>query len=150
MPKMLLGSNISLRYKDFDISVQMNGAFGHKIFNGTSLAYMNMSSLPLYNVLAKAPAENINDQTVTDYWLESGNYLNIDYITVGWRVPLRKNRIIEAMRLSLTMNNVATITSYSGLTPIINSTNVSSTYGIDDKRSYPLYHSYTIGVSLNF
>lgn len=150
MPKMLLGSNISLRYKDFDISVQMNGAFGHKIFNGTSLAYMNMSSLPLYNVLAEAPEKNIYDQTVTDYWLESGNYLNIDYITIGWRVPLHKNRIVEALRLSLTMNNVATITSYSGLTPMINSTNVSSTYGIDDKRSYPLYHSYTLGVSVNF
>lgn len=150
MPKMLLGSNISLRYKDFDISVQMNGAFGHKIFNGTSLAYMNMGALPLYNVLAKAPKQNIYDQTVTDYWLESGNYLNIDYITIGWRVPLKKNRIVEGLRLSLTMNNVATITSYSGLTPMINSANVSSTYGIDDKRSYPLYHTYTFGVSVNF
>ena len=44
-PKMTLGSNISFRYKDFDIS-QMNGAFGHKIYNGTSLTYMNMSSSP--------------------------------------------------------------------------------------------------------
>lgn len=35
-PKMTLGSNISFRYKDFDVSLQMNGAFGHKIFNGTS------------------------------------------------------------------------------------------------------------------
>lgn len=150
LPKMLLGSNISLRYKDFDISVQMNGAFGHKIYNGTSLAYMNISSMPLYNILSNAPAQNISDQTVTDYWLENGDYLNIDYITLGWRVPLRKNKIIEAMRLSLTMNNVATITSYSGLTPMINSTSVNSTYGIDDKRSYPLYHTYTLGISLNF
>lgn len=150
MPKVLLGSNISLRYKDFDVSIQMNGAFGHKIYNGTSLAYMNVSSMPLYNILADAPAQNINDQTVTDYWLESGDYLNIDYITVGWRVPLKKNRFIEGMRLALTMNNVATFTSYSGLTPMINSTNVNSTYGIDDKRTYPLYHTYTLGVTLNF
>lgn len=150
MPKVLLGSNISLRYKDFDLSIQMNGAFGHKIYNGTSLAYMNTTSFPEYNLLAKAPAENIADQTITDYWLESGDYLNIDYITLGWRVPLPKNKIIEAMRLSLTMNNVATITSYSGLTPMINSTNVGSTYGIDDKRSYPLYHTYVLGLSLNF
>ena len=150
MPKMLIGSNISVRYHDFDISMQVNGAFGHKIFNGTSLAYMNVTSFPLYNLLAEAPKANIKDQTVTDYWLENGDYVNIDYITLGWRVPLHKNRFVESMRLSLTMNNVATITGYSGLTPMINSSNVNSTLGLDDKYSYPLFHTYTIGLSLTF
>ncbi|MBR0524390.1 MAG: SusC/RagA family TonB-linked outer membrane protein [Prevotella sp.] len=150
MPKMLIGSNISFRYHDFDISMQVNGAFGHKIFNGTSLAYMNVTSFPLYNLLAEAPKANIKDQTVTDYWLENGDYVNIDYITLGWRVPLHKNRFVESMRLSLTMNNVATITGYSGLTPMINSSNVNSTLGLDDKYSYPLFHTYTIGLSLTF
>ena len=46
MPKTLLGSNISFRYKQFDLSVQINGAFGHKIYNGTSLTYMNMGYIP--------------------------------------------------------------------------------------------------------
>lgn len=150
MPKALLGSNISLRYKQFDVSMQANGAFGHKIFNGTSLAYMNVSSFPLYNLLSEAVKANIKDQTVSDYWLERGDYLNIDYVTVGWRVPLRQNRFVESMRLSLTMNNVATLTSYSGLTPMLNSSNVNGTLGLDDKRSYPLYHTYTFSVSLNF
>lgn len=150
MPKMLIGSNISFRYHDFDISMQVNGAFGHKIFNGTSLAYMNVTSFPLYNLLAEAPKANIKDQTVTDYWLENGDYVNIDYITLGWRVPLHKNRFIESMRLSVTMNNVATITGYSGLTPMINSSNVNGTLGLDDKYSYPLFHTYTIGLSLTF
>jgi len=111
---------------------------------------MNLSSLPLYNVLSDAIGENIKDQAVSDYWLENGNYLNIDYITVAWRVPLKNNRFIERMRISLTMNNVATISSYSGLTPMINSSAVNGTLGLDDKRSYPLYHTYTLGVSLNF
>ncbi len=150
MPKMLIGSNISFRYKDFDISMQVNGAFGHKIYNGTSLAYMNVTSFPLYNLLEEAPEKNIKDQTVTDYWLESGNYINIDYITLGWRVSLHKNRFVQSMRLSLTMNNVATITGYSGLTPMINSSNVNGTLGLDDKYSYPLYHTYTLGLSLTF
>lgn len=43
MPKYYLGMNFSFRYKRFDLMTQMNGAFGHKIFNGTSLAYMNLS-----------------------------------------------------------------------------------------------------------
>lgn len=148
-PKMTLGSNISFRYKDFDISLQMNGAFGHKIFNGTTLSYMNMSNFPDYNVLAEAPARNIVDQNVTDYWLEKGDYLNFDYLTIGWNTPV-KNKYINSLRVSFSINNLATITSYSGLTPIINSYVVDNTLGIDDKRTYPPYRTYSIGMSIKF
>ena len=148
-PKMTLGSNISFRYKAFDISLQMNGAFGHKIFNGTTLSFLNMSNFPDYNVLAEAPARNIVDQNVTDYWLEKGDYLNFDYLTIGWNTPI-KNKYISSLRVSFSINNLATITSYSGLTPIINSYVVDNTLGIDDKRTYPSYRTYSIGVSIKF
>ena len=148
MPKAMLGSNISFRYRAVDISVQVNGAFGHKIFNGTALTYMNMDSLPYYNVLAEAPQYKISDQTVTDYWLEKGDYLNIDYITLGWNVPIKG--IIRHLRLSFSVNNVATITAYSGLTPMINSSVVGSTFGLDDKVSYPVYRAYTAAISIQF
>ena len=148
-PKMTLGSNISFRYKTFDISLQMNGAFGHKIFNGTTLSFLNMSNFPDYNVLAEAPARNIVDQNVTDYWLEKGDYLNFDYLTIGWNTPI-KNKYISSLRVSFSINNLATITSYSGLTPIINSYVVDNTLGIDDKRTYPPYRTYSIGVSIKF
>ncbi len=148
-PKMTLGSNISFRYKAFDISLQMNGAFGHKIFNGTTLSFLNMSNFPDYNVLAEAPARNIVDQNVTDYWLEKGDYLNFDYLTIGWNTPVR-NKYISSLRVSFSINNLATITSYSGLTPIINSYVVDNTLGIDDKRTYPPYRTYSIGVSIKF
>lgn len=148
-PKMTLGSNISFRYKAFDISLQMNGAFGHKIFNGTTLSFLNMSNFPDYNVLAEAPARNIVDQNVTDYWLEKGDYLNFDYLTIGWNTPI-KNKYISSLRVSFSINNIATITSYSGLTPIINSYVVDNTLGIDDKRTYPPYRTYSIGVSIKF
>lgn len=148
-PKATLGSNISLRYKHFDVSVQLNGAFGHKIYNGTSLSYLNMSSFPDYNVLSDAPQRNIVDQNVTDYWLERGDYLNIDYLTLGWNVPVR-SRYVSALRLSCSVNNLATITGYSGLTPMINSYVVNNTLGIDDKRSYPPYRTYSLSVSIQF
>ena len=148
-PKMTLGSNISFRYRDFDISLQMNGAFGHKIYNGSALTYMNMASFPDYNVMRKAPAQNIKDQTATDYWLEKGDYLNFDYLTVGWNVPVR-SKFISALRLSLSVNNLATITSYSGITPMINSYVVDNTLGVDDKRAYPAYRSYSFGLSIQF
>jgi hypothetical protein len=150
MPKVLVGTNVSFRYKDFDISMQVNGAFGHKLFNGTSLTYMNVASFPLYNILEDAPRANIKDQAITDYWLERADYVNIDFITLGWQVPLRSARFIQSMRLSLTMDNVLTLTGYSGLTPMLNSSALSNTLGIDDKRSYPLYHTYSIALSLNF
>jgi TonB-linked SusC/RagA family outer membrane protein len=147
-PKAMLGSNISFRIRSFDVSMQVNGAFGHKIFNGTALTYMNMGSMPFYNVLSEAPEYNISDQTVTDYWLEDGDYVNIDYITLGWNIPVRG--AVRNLRVSVSVNNLATFTGYSGLTPMINSTVVNSTFGLDDKGSYPIYRSYTAAFSIQF
>lgn len=150
-PKMFLGTNISFRYKDFDITLQMNGAFGHKIYNGTALTYMNMASFPDYNVMKDAPKAKIYDQTATDYWLEKGDYLNFDYLTIGWNVPLSKHaRYISSLRVSASVNNLATISSYDGLTPLINSSVVDSTLGIDDKRSCLPYRTFSLGVSIGF
>ena len=148
-PKAMMGSNIAFRYRQWDVTVQMNGAFGHKVYNGTSLAYMNMLSLPNYNVMQGAPEMNIQDQDISDYWLESGDYVNIDYITVGWNIPI-KSRYVKNLRVSCSVNNVATITSYSGLTPIINSTVMDSTLGVDDKRTIPVYRSYSVGMNIQF
>jgi hypothetical protein len=149
MPKLTVGSNIAFRYRQCDITMQMNGAFGHKIYNGTALTYMNMLSLPNYNVMEKAPQENIQDQTISDYWLERGDYVNIDYLTIGWNVPLR-SRHVQSLRLSASVNNLATITGYSGLTPMINSSIINSTLGIDDKQILPVYRSYTANISIKF
>ena len=127
----------------------MNGAFGHKIFNGTGLAYSNMSSFPDYNVLASAPSKNIVDQNISDYWLERGDYLNFEHLTVGYDVPLHSS-VIRSLRLSCSINNLGTISGYSGLTPMVNSYIVNSTLGIDDKRAYPLYRTFSIGVGVQF
>ena len=152
MPKVLLGSNINYRFKQWDVTLQINGAFGHKIYNGTALTYMNMNSLPGYNVLADAPERNIKDQTATDYWLERGDYINFDYLTVGWNVPLgaKAQRTISRLRLSLTIGDLATITGYSGLTPMINSSSAGGTLGVDDKNVYPVTRSYYLGVNITF
>ena len=148
-PKAMMGSNIAFRYKQWDVTMQMNGAFGHKIYNGSGLTYNNMLSLPNYNIAKGADKENIHDQTISDYWLEHGDYVNIDYVTLGWNVPVR-SRHIQGIRLSASVNNLATFTGYSGLTPIINSSIINETLGIDDKNVMPVYRSYTIGLSLKF
>ena len=148
-PKALMGSNIAFRYKHWDVTMQVNGAFGHQIYNGTALTYNNMLSLPNYNVMQGAPEKNIQDQTISDYWLEDGDYVNIDYLTIGWNVPL-KAKYVRSLRLSASVNNLATFTGYSGLTPMINSSIISGTLGIDDKNTMPVYRSYTLGLSITF
>ncbi len=149
-PKVLLGSNISVRFKQFDLSIQLNGAFGHKIYNGSSLSYMNMGSLPYYNVLKDASKTNINDLTVSDYWLENGDYVNIDYVTLGWTLPCKPEWKLSSFRLSVSVNNLVTMTSYSGLTPIINSTVINNSLGVDDKRSYPVSRTYSFSLQIQF
>ena len=148
-PKAVMGSNIALRYRHWDITTQINGAFGHKIYNGTALSYMNVLSLPNYNIMKGAPEEAIMDQTISDYWLENGDYVNFDYVTVGWTIPIRM-KYIQGLRLSVSVNNLATITGYSGVTPMINSSIINSTLGIDDKNVMPAYRSYTFGLSMKF
>ena len=148
-PKAMMGSNIAFRYKQWDVTMQVNGAFGHKIYNGTALTYNNLLSLPNYNVMEGAPEKHIFDQTISDYWLEDGDYVNIDYLTIGWTLPIR-SKYIQNLRLSASVNNLATITGYSGLTPMINSSVVDGTLGIDDKNVAPVYRSYTVGLSIQF
>ena len=149
MPKATMGSNVSFRYNQWYISLQMNGAFGHKIYNGSALSYMNMYSLPNYNVMKGAPEQNIQDGTISDYWLENGDYLNFDYLTVGWDVPLH-SRYVKSLRISASVNNLATITGYSGLTPMINSRIVNPMLGIEDKNIFPVYRSYSLSMSIQF
>ena len=87
-----------------------------------------MNIFPYYIVMQESPARNIKDQTATDYWLERGDYVNFDYVTAGWNVPLRgTKRYVQNLRLTCTVNNLATITGYSGLSPMINSATVNGT-----------------------
>ena len=70
-------------------------------------------------------------------------------MTLGWNVPLR-SKYVQGLRVSLSVNNLATITGYSGLTPMINSSLINGTLGIDDKNMLPVYRSYTMGISIKF
>ena len=149
MPKATMGANIAFRYRQWDVTMHMNGAFGHHIYNGTALTCMNMLMLPNYNIMKGAEKENIQDQTISDYWLERGDYVNIDYLTLGWNVPIR-SKYCQGLRLSVSVNNLVTITGYSGVTPMINSNVINGSLGIDDKNTMPVYRSYTMGVSVKF
>lgn len=164
IPKTYAGASINLRYKQFDFQTQLNGAFGHKIFNGTSLTYNNLASFPNYNAAKGALEKNIYDIKISDYYLEKGDYVNIEYITLGYNFSnnlLRATKYIKGLRLALSVNNLATFTGYSGLTPMINSANIaqradnyrdsgSQTLGVDDKLVYPISRTYSLSLAVKF
>lgn len=156
-PKAFLGANIGLKYKGWDLTMQFNGAFGHKIFNNTSLTYYNTANFPTYNVFSDAFSKNngkgIKDSQISDYWLEDGDYVNLEYISVGynWNKAKLNCKYIQNIRVALSCNNVATITGYSGMTPMINSTSYSNGYlGVDDKQIYPLNRTFSLSLGVTF
>ena len=115
------------------------------------LSYMNMNTFPTYNVLPDAPEKKIFDSTVTDYWLEK----EIMFISLMllWDIILMSKKIknwVNSIRLTASVNNLYTFTNYSGLSPMINSTTVNGSLGLDDKQFYPLTRTYSLGLSINF
>jgi TonB-linked SusC/RagA family outer membrane protein len=166
LPKYYLSMNYTFKYKNWDLTTQFNGAFGHKIYNGTSMTYSNMSSFPTYNVLKDALKENdgkgIYDIQISDYWLEKGDYLNFEYAQIGYNFTqkqLKALHILKNLRLAFSVNNICTFTSYKGLTPMINSASLTrqnegtttyGTMGVDDKRIYPLTRTYMLSLSVKF
>lgn len=165
IPKAYLGMDMNFKYKNWDLAMQFNGAFGHKIYNGTGMTYSNYNNFPTYNLLADAGSHNggkgIRDIQISDYWLEKGDYVNFEYITLGYNLTkdMLKSNVIENIRISLSCNNVATFTGYSGLTPLINSaslvrqnegTTTYGTLGVDDKRIYPLTRTFSLSVGIKF
>lgn len=98
--------------------------------------------------MAEAPQRNIYDIKHTTYWLERGDYVHIEYITLGYNVLTRNAGLISDIRLALSCNNVATFTGYTGLTPLINSANFTS--GIDARNVTPLQRTFTLMLQVNF
>lgn len=165
IPKSYLGADLNFKYKNWDLTMQFNGAFGHKIYNGTSMTYSNYNNFPTYNLLANAGKHNggkgIRDIQISDYWLENGSYVNFEYVTLGYNLTKKQlhSKYLENIRIALSCNNVCTFTGYSGLTPMINSasivkqsegTNTYGTLGVDDKRIYPLTRTFSLSVNVRF
>jgi len=161
IPKFNVGVTMNMKYKNWDLITQLNGAFGHKIYNGTAMTYSNLSNFPTYNVLADAPSKGIHDIQISDYWLEKGDYVNLEYITLGYNFTKKalNCKFVENIRLALSCNNVYTFTGYSGLTPLINSASLSrqsegttsyGTIGVDDKRIYPLTRTFSLSLNVTF
>ena len=149
LPKMSLGINNSFRYKDWSLSFFLRGDFLFKILNDKEMQYANRMAYP-YNVLKSTTKKHkqLNDAKVySDYYLENGNYMKLDNITLAYDFRPR-TEYIKKIRFYATGENVFCITNYSGIDPELPGDPL--TWGLDKKRFYPSTRNFTFGVDITF
>lgn len=152
VPKHFLTWNNTIRWKDFDLSLMFQGAFGHKIFNMRKYG-MGLQGSGSDNVLRSAYLEDSNVLTgggvISSYFLEKGDYVKLSNLTLGYSVPLANKKIAESLRIYVAAKNLFTLTGYSGNDPsIVTSTGI--TPGVDVNSAYPQATQITLGVTFRF
>lgn len=149
-PKIMFGWNNSFTYKAFDFSFFFRGVAGNKILNGTlaSLNDVNNASnnnIPKFSL--KEPPTDVNSFYYSDRYLESGSYVRLENVTLGYTQKLEKIKIKSA-RIYIAASNLFVITNYKGIDPEINLGGIEP--GIDNNNFYPKTRSIMIGLNVNF
>lgn len=155
IPKFNMGWSNTLRYKNFDLSMQFTGQFGFKILNEARAYYEN--NAVVYNRLKSAADKKFGTavlsvaqkQTFVDYYLENGNFMKLANLTLGYNVPLKKNPYLNSVYVYLSGDNLFTITGYSGLDPELSNSDPQSS-GIDWRDKYPTIRTFTLGAKVTF
>lgn len=153
LPDYYLGFSSEFSYKNWDLGFNVRANIGNYAFNegaadnGSYYNFGNQGFLTNYNKRAVAMTGFTDissiDQKCSDLFLENASFLKMDNITLGYSFSdLFASRI--SGRVSASVQNVFTITNYSGLDPEIPSVN-----GIDS-TIWPRSRTYTLGLNLNF
>ncbi|TAJ13512.1 SusC/RagA family TonB-linked outer membrane protein [Marinilabiliaceae bacterium JC017] len=146
-PKYNLSFSPYVNVKGFDFSMNFRGAFGFDVLNVNKMYYGNPKWYP-GNMLHSAINSPVNvDPQYSDYYLESGNYLKLDNITLGYTVPQKWLLGLGYARLYFSALNVATMTGYSGLDPELE---LGAKAGVDQRGFYPRTTTYTVGLNVKF
>ena len=159
-PTHLFSLNNTLTYKGFELGIYLQGVAGNKIFNANNIDLTGMAAA--YNqttdVLSRWTGEGTSNSMpravfgdpnqnnrISDRFVENGSYLRLKTISLAYNFPKAwlKPLTIENARLTLSCENVATITSYSGFDPEV------AINGIDLSR-YPISRTFNVGINFNF
>lgn len=155
-PKVYAGWNHSFRYKNIDLNVQLSGQFGFQILNEQRMFYENNSiqynklqsaADPVYGI---APLAGNQQQAFVSYYLEDGDYVKFDNVTLGYNLNLTRFRYLSALRVYVSGQNLFCITGYSGLDPEISNSGDYMGAGRDFRDKYPTIRSVTFGLNINF
>jgi TonB-linked SusC/RagA family outer membrane protein len=154
IPKYYASWTNSVSYKGFDLRVFFRGKFGHKVLNRMAMTYANKqtstnllkSTFGKYNQLNTSTVANTYQYS--DYYLESGNYIKLDEITLAYNFKM-KSQWVRSLRVYASTQNLATFTKYTGNDPdFINDTGLDA--GLDGRGPYPSTTSFLIGLNLGF
>ncbi|WP_090467629.1 SusC/RagA family TonB-linked outer membrane protein [Mucilaginibacter sp. OK268] len=155
LPKYYAGWNNNIRYKDWDFSVTMRGAFGYQILNFQRMYYEN-TSIQYYNRLKSANDKVFGTAVLNktmplefnSYYIENGDFWKIDNINLGYTFNSLKSKYIHAPRIYVSTLNTFVITGYKGIDPEVSRSGLDP--GNDNRDKYPTTRTFTLGLSANF
>lgn len=166
-PDLSMGLNLTFKYKGFSLDMFFAGDFGFDIQNHMkrqllSMNYGNLSTNRGKDILNAWTPENTDTDipalTLTDdnnesrfstYYVENGSYMKMKYLKLSYTLPQNAVKKIGASHLEVfgQVENVFTITSYTGLDPEL----LPGEYGARiDNGAYPRPRTFTLGVNLQF
>ncbi len=146
LPKYNYAFTPSFSYKNFDVSMVWRGSGGNKIYNAIRQKFSLLENLGKSNLLQSAvPLGIASTEYGSDLWLENGSYLRWENLSFGYKINV-KAKYISAFRVSLTGQNLALITGYSGLDPELDASGGSSS-GVDN-GIYPRTRTFSVGLNV--
>jgi len=160
-PKFIYGFSLGATFKGFDFTIDFQGVSGNQIFrtwgNGAGYARLNYRAARLnaWNGAGTSNTEPIvsdvdaNNRVNSTYMIESGSYLRIRNLQIGYNFnpKMLSNVHIKSLRLYIAGQNLKTFKNNSGYTPEIGG---SATHFGVDAGTYPVPAIYTAGLSVSF
>jgi TonB-dependent starch-binding outer membrane protein SusC len=163
-PSFSWGFNNHLSYKDFDLNILFEGVHGRDVMNwsymvgteaGTVAAFYNLRAAKnrwtpsnTHAEFARVGATN-DMQPLSSQYMQNGSYIKLRNISLSYRVP-RSLVSFASIRVSISAQNILTITKYKGLDPEISSSEGSDISSGMDWFAYPNPKSISFGVSLEY
>jgi len=151
IPKIKAGLMNNFTYKNWDFSFFLRGMFKYDILNTGRVYFGTTTNIDksAYNVYKDALNVKLTeDPRFSDYFLENGNFLKIDNVTLGYTFKFPNNKYVNSLRLYGYCSNLAVITGYSGIDPEVRITGLEP--GIDKRDSYPRTRTFSFGVNVSF
>ena len=159
LPDITSGLSLNLKVKNWDVATYLTGQFGFSVYNNTANSFFNAGQIGTArnvtnNVLSLGEDPGASTAVSTRF-LEKGDFIRLQNVSVGYNVPLSGEGTLRNLRLSLTGQNLFLITDYSGIDPevTVNTGNLNSaelpTRGIDF-MTFPNPLTVTFGINASF
>lgn len=156
-PKFIGAVNTTISYENISLSFQLQGIFGHQIYNYTKknlfnkLAFRSDAWIDGSGIQDQPSAgnENVKD---SDYFVEDGSFVKLRNVSVSYFLPKSwlKNIGVNQAEIYCTGKDLLTFTGYSGYNPEVSRTGFSESFRGVDYNSYPATYSIYLGAKISF